>query len=189
MTDKKNYYIHPGSIVDTDKIGKNTKIWAFVHILEDVTIGENCNICDFCYVESKVKIGNNVTIKNGVSLWEGVEIEDDVFVGPNAAFTNDKKPRSKVYPEKYLKTKIKKGAAIGANATILPGIIIGCYSMVGAGSVVTKNVDDFTIVTGNPAKFKKYICTCTRKLDFKNDYFECLCGEKYKLINNLVVRI
>jgi len=190
LTDKKYYYIHPSSIVDTDKIGKNTKIWAFVHILNDVTIGKNCNICDYCFLESKVKIGNNVTIKNGVSLWEGIEIGDNVFIGPNASFTNDKKPRSKVHPEKYLITKIKKGAAVGANATILPGITIGCFSMVGAGSVVTKNVEDFTMVVGNPAVFKSFICKCAESFRLNNNnLYTCSCGESYKLESGKIINI
>ena len=186
---KRNYFVHVGAIVETKNIGQDTTIWGFVHILKNARIGKNCNICAFCFIENEVIIGNYVTVKSGVYLWDGITIEDYVFIGPSATFTNDKKPRSKVYPEKYLETIIETGASIGANSTIIPGITIGKYSMVGAGSVVTKNVEDFTLVTGNPAKFKKYICTCTRKLDFKNDYFECLCGEKYKLINNSIVKI
>lgn len=183
------YFTHKNSIVETKNIGRDTKIWAFVHILKDVIIGKNCNICDFCYIEDGVRIGDNVTIKNGVYLWDGILIEDDVFIGPSVVFTNDLKPRSKVYPEKYLKTLIKKGASIGANATILPGLTIGQYSMVAAGSVVTKNVNDFEMVAGNPAEFKHYICKCTANIEFKDNYFECVCGQKYKLCNNKVLNI
>ena len=186
---QKEYFIHPNSIIDTKDIGKNTRIWAFVHILKDVRIGTNCNICDHCFIEGNVFIGNNVTIKSGVYLWDGITIEDNVFIGPNVVFTNDKKPRSKVYPDKYLKTIIKESASLGANSTILPGIIIGKYSMIGAGSVVTKNVDDFTLVTGNPAFFKSFICKCTEEIKFKNNLYNCSCGEKYKLISGKVIKI
>ena len=189
MPDKNKYFIYPNSIVETKAIGKNTKIWAFVHILENVKIGNNCNICDHCFIENNVTIGNNVTIKSGVYLWDGISIKDDVFIGPNVVFTNDKKPRSKVHLINYPETTIKKGASLGANSTILPGIKIGQYSMIGAGSVVTKDVDDFTLVIGNPASFKSYICKCTKEIKFTNKKYTCTCGKKYKLELGKVVNI
>ena len=146
------YFVHKNAIVETKNIGKGTKIWAFCNILRGARIGENCNICDGCFVERDVVIGNNVTIKNGVYLWDGILVEDDVFIGPNATFTNDKFPRSKNTNYKQEKTLLKKGCSIGANAIILPGIIIGKSAMVGAGAVVTKDVPDFALVYGNPAK-------------------------------------
>ncbi len=154
---KKNYYIHPKSLCETNKIGEGTRIWAFTHLLPGATIGENCNICDFVFIENDVVIGNNVTIKSGVQLWDGLVLEDDVFIGPNATFTNDIFPRSKVYNEKFLTTIIKKGASVGANATILPGIKIGQNSMIGAGSVVISDVPNNCVVVGNPAKIVKRI--------------------------------
>jgi len=144
--------IHSLADVKTDKIGDNTSIWQFCVILKDAEIGSNCNINCNVFVENDVKIGNNVTIKSGVQIWDGVTIEDDVFIGPNVTFTNDIFPRSKKYPEKFEKTIIKKGASIGANATIIAGITIGNNAMIGAGSVITKNVPNNEVWVGNPAK-------------------------------------
>ena len=147
--------IHKLSDVQTTQIGERTTIWQYVVILPGAIIGNECNICAHTFIENDVKIGNRVTVKSGVFLWDGLVIEDDVFIGPCVAFTNDKQPRSKQYPEKFLKTTIKKGASLGANATILPGITIGEGAMVGAGAVVTKDVAPFTVVVGNPAEILK----------------------------------
>lgn len=149
-------FIHESSFVATKKIGNGTTIWAFCNILKNAQIGENCNICDHTFIENDVVLGNNVTVKCGVQLWDGIRIEDGVFIGPNATFSNDKFPRSKKYPKKFLMTIIKKNASIGANATILPGLIIGESAMVGAGAVVTKNVPENAIVVGNPATIVGY---------------------------------
>ena len=145
-------FIHPLSDVASKNIGENTRIWQFAVVLEGAAIGSNCNICAHTLIENDVSIGNNVTVKSGVYLWNGIVLEDDVFVGPNATSTNDKTPRSKQYPAEFLKTVVRKGASIGANATILPGIELGEYCMVGAGAVVTKNVPAKSIVVGNPAR-------------------------------------
>lgn len=178
-----NYFVHPNALVESVNIGAKTRIWAFAHVLNNVTIGEDCNLGDYVFVESGVKIGNRVTIKNGISLWEGLTIEDDVFLGPNAVFTNDMFPRSKRHSGSYLKTLIKKGASIGANATILCGISIGCYSLIGAGAVVTKSVPDFALVTGNPASFKYWISITGEKLKFDlNNSAVDSEGNKYKFI-------
>ena len=131
--------IHKLADVLSTNIGKDTKIWQFCVILPKAIIGKNCNICSHCFIENEVKIGDNVTIKNGVRIYDGVEIEDDVFIGPNVSFTNDKFPRSKQY-KSFPKTIVKKGASIGANATILPGVSIGENAMVAAGSVVRKDL-------------------------------------------------
>lgn len=149
--------IHKLADVQTKHIGKDTNIWQFCVVLPDATIGENCNICANVFIENDVFVGNNVTIKCGVQLWNGVTLEDNVFVGPNVTFTNDLFPRSKVYPEKFLKTIIKNGASIGANSTILCGITIGENAMIGAGSVVTKDVPAGEVWYGNPARFIRKI--------------------------------
>lgn len=152
-----SYFEHPNAIVESKHIGDGTRIWAFSHILPGARIGEDCNICDHTFLENDVVIGNRVTIKCGVQIWDGVTVEDDVFIGPNATFTNDPQPRSKRYPTEFSKTLIRKSASIGANATILPGLTIGMNAMVGAGAVVTKNVPPNAIVAGNPARIRGYI--------------------------------
>ena len=150
-------FIHPLADVKSQKIGQKTKIWQFSVVLQNAMIGENCNICAHTLIENDVIIGNNVTIKSGVYVWDGITLEDNVFIGPCVAFTNDKKPRSKQYPDSFAKTVIAEGASIGANATILPGIKIGKNALVGAGAVVTKDVPENAIVIGNPAFIKGYI--------------------------------
>lgn len=157
------YYKHPHSLVETENVGLGTRIWAFAHILPNVTIGKDCNICDHVFIESGVTLGDRVTVKCGVQLWDGVTLEDDVFIGPNATFTNDIFPRSKKYPTSFLKTLIKKGASIGANATILPGITIGANAMIGAGTVVLNDVPENAIVVGNPARIVGYTDTPTKE--------------------------
>lgn len=149
--------IHALSDVQSKSIGENTRVWQFSVILEGAKIGANCNICAHTMIENDVCIGNNVTIKSGVYVWDGITICNDVFIGPCVAFSNDKFPRSKQYPEAFAKTIIKDGASIGANATILPGLIIGKKAMVGAGAVVTRNVPDYAVVVGNPAKIIRYM--------------------------------
>jgi UDP-2-acetamido-3-amino-2,3-dideoxy-glucuronate N-acetyltransferase len=150
------YSQHPAAIVESSRIGDRTRIWAFAHILPGAKIGEDCNICDHVFIENDVVIGNRVTVKCGVQLWDGLAVEDDVFIGPNATFTNDTFPRSKKHPEKYKRTVIRRGASIGANATILPGIEIGRNAMVGAGAVVTRSVPPNAVVVGNPARIMGY---------------------------------
>jgi len=144
--------LHKLSDVQSTNIGENTNVWQFSVILPGAVIGSNCNICAHTLIENDVVIGNRVTVKSGVYIWDGITLEDDVFIGPCVAFTNDKKPRSKVYPEHFARIIVKKGASIGANATILPGITIGEGAMVGAGAVVTKDVPAHTTVVGNPAR-------------------------------------
>ena len=154
---EEKYYKHPQAIVESVKIGERTRVWAFAHILPGAEIGKDCNICDGVFIENEVKLGDRVTVKSGVQLWDGVTIEDDVFIGPNATFTNDLFPRSKHFPEKFEKTLVCKGASLGANSTILAGIVIGSNAMVGAGAVVTRDVPPNAIVIGNPAFIKGYI--------------------------------
>lgn len=145
-------FLHPLADIQTDNIGEETSIWQFCVILPGAVIGKNCNICSHCFIENQVIIGNNVTIKCGVQIWDGITIEDSVFIGPNVTFCNDKYPVSGNKNYIMEKTRIKKGASIGGNATILPGIIIGEQAIVGAGAVVTKNVAPYSIVYGNPAR-------------------------------------
>ena len=155
----KDTFVHPGAICETTEIGEGTRIWAFAHVLPDARIGRDCNICDNVFIENDVIVGNRVTVKCGVQLWDGLRVEDDVFIGPNATFSNDRFPRSKVRPATFLRTTLRKGASIGANATILPGIEIGPGAMVGAGAVVTHNVPANAIVIGNPARISGYVPT------------------------------
>lgn len=150
-----NNFIHDKALVEEGAvIGSDTRVWAFAHILPKAVIGNHCNICDHVFIENDVIIGDRVTIKCGVQIWDGLRIEDDVFIGPNATFTNDPFPRSKQEYE-LMGTRVKKGASVGANATILPGITIGEMAMVGAGAVVTRDVPPRMLVAGNPAKIIK----------------------------------
>lgn len=152
-----NYFVHEKGLCDSQNIGEGTRIWAFAHVLPDARLGKECNICDHVFIENDVILGDRVTVKCGVQLWDGITVEDDVFIGPNASFTNDLFPRSKVYPEQFLRTVIGRGASIGANATILPGIQVGARAMVGAGAVVTRSVPPNAIVVGNPARIVGYV--------------------------------
>lgn len=149
--------IHPLSDVHCQTIPASTKIWQYVVVLKNADIGENCNICSHCYIENDVKIGNNVTVKCGVYLWDGITVEDNVFIGPNVTFTNDKYPRSRNHSFKLKRTVIKTGASIGAGSIILGGVTIGQNAMIGAGSVVTKDVPGNELWLGNPAKFVRNI--------------------------------
>ncbi|MDT0355415.1 WxcM-like domain-containing protein [Herbaspirillum huttiense F1] len=151
-----SFYVHPNALCESAQIGENTRIWAFAHILPQAVIGSDCNICDGVFVENDVVVGDRVTIKCGVQLWDGVHLENDVFVGPNVTFTNDLRPRSKQYPASFEKTLVCEGASIGANATILPGLVIGRSAMIGAGAVVTQSVPPYAIVVGNPARITGY---------------------------------
>lgn len=166
------------SDVQSEQIGEDTQIWQYCVVLEGAVIGENCNINCHVFIENDVVIGNNVTVKPGVQIWDGLRIEDDVFIGPNVTFTNDLTPRSKQPPEEFAKTFIKKGASIGANATIIAGITIGEYAMIGAGSLVNKNIPPFTLWYGNPAKHKGYVTKdgTTVSMDLKDK-----TGKKYQL--------
>ena len=182
------YYAHPTAIVESDSIGEGTKIWHFVHIREGAKIGKNCNIGKGVYIDRDVEIGNNVKIQNFVSIYKGVKIEDDVFIGPSATFTNDLYPRAfSWYDDKIVPTLVKRGASIGANSTILCGVTIGEYAMVGAGSVVTKDVPPFALVYGNPAVLKGFVCYCGMKLervveeDDKKVIYRCSCGRELEI--------
>ncbi len=149
-------FVHENALLESEQVGGGTRVWAFAHILPGARIGADCNICDHTFIENDVVIGDRVTIKPGVQLWDGIRIEDDVFVGPNATFTNDPAPRSKQYLDDHPITVVRRGASIGANATILPGLTIGQYAMVGAGAVVTRSVPPYAVVVGSPARITRY---------------------------------
>lgn len=159
--------IHPLSDCKSTNIPDSTNVWQYCVIFPNARIGENCNICSHCLVENDVIIGNNCTIKSGVQLWNGIELEDNVFIGANCTFTNDMYPRSKNKVWELLRTKICEGASIGAGSVILPGLIIGSHAMVGAGSVVTQDVPKNTLWMGNPARMKGYITKDNITLDLQ----------------------
>lgn len=156
MSVNRNFFVHGHALCESENIGQDTRVWAFAHILPGATLGRECNVCDNVFIENDVIIGDRVTLKCGVQIWDGITIEDDVFIGPNATFTNDIFPRSKVYPQAFARTIIRKGASLGANCTILPGITIGINAMIGAGAVVTRSIPPNAIVVGNPAKIIGY---------------------------------
>lgn len=168
-------FIHEKALVETSSIGAGTRIWAFAHVMPDVCVGEECNICDHAFVESGVRIGKGVTIKNNVLVWKGVELADYTFIGPNVVFTNDLRPRSSRMPlmkerglfkdEWLVKTVVEEGVSIGANATIVAGVILGRYCMVGAGSVVTKDVEPHALVMGNPARIVGFVDEAGERVD------------------------
>lgn len=151
------YFVHELSDVQTKKIGEHTRIWQYCVILPEATIGANCNICSHCFIENEVIIGDRVTVKFFTELCDGVTVEDDVFIGPHVSFLNDTKPRSQQHLNEYPKIVIQKGASIGGKVTLLPGITVGEKAMVGAGSVVTKNVPPGELWVGNPARFIRKI--------------------------------
>lgn len=150
-------FVHPQAICETEEVGAKSRIWAFSYILKGARIGRDANICSHVFIEGDVVIGDRVTIKSGVQLWDGLRIEDDVFIGPNATFTNDAFPRSKQTPSSFLETKICSGASVGANATIMGGLTVGRNAMVGAGAVVTRSVPPNAIVVGNPSRIQGYV--------------------------------
>jgi UDP-2-acetamido-3-amino-2,3-dideoxy-glucuronate N-acetyltransferase len=180
----KTVLVHRQAVVEQGAvIGEGTRVWAFAHILKGAIIGAECNICDHTFIEEGVRMGNRVTLKCGVALWKGMLLEDDVFIGPDAVFTNDKRPRSRKYPGEFLKTLLKEGCSIGANSTVLPDLTIGRWAMVGAGAVVTRSVPDYGLVYGNPARLKGWVCRCgARLVPTVNADLACACGVTYRRI-------
>ena len=176
-------YIHPAAIVDPDvQVGARSRIWAFAHLLSGAIVGEDCNICDHTFIEGGVRLGDRVTVKCGVYLWKGIIAESDVFIGPAAVFTNDPRPRSQRHLHAHPETLLQVGCSIGAGAIILPGLVIGRYSMVGAGAVVTRNVPDHGLVYGNPAELRGWICACGANLSGESGKVtKCECGRSLLL--------
>ena len=187
-----NYFIHESSLVDEPcKIGKGTKIWHFSHIMQNSVIGKNCNIGQNVVISPNVVLGNNVKVQNNVSIYTGVICENNVFLGPSMVFTNVINPRSSlIRKDEFLKTLVKEGASIGANATIICGNSIGEYSLVGAGAVITKDVIPYSLVVGNPAKQIGWVSEYGHRLNFENGFATCFeSKQKYQLHNNKVSRI
>ncbi len=175
-------FVHPMALCESETVGPGTRIWAFAHVLKGAVIGVDCNIGDHAYVEGGAVIGDRVTVKNHVMVWDRVTIEDDVFLGPNAVLTNDRVPRveNPTPPEDFLPTLIRKGATIGANATVVCGVTIGTQAFVGAGTVVIDNVPAHALVVGNPARLIGWVCRCGDRL---SEGFECACGNRYRYVS------
>lgn len=188
----KDYFVHDSSYVDENvKIGKGTKIWNFSHILRDSQIGKNCIIGQNVMIGSEVKIGDGCKIQNNVSIYKDVTLEDDVFCGPSCVFTNVINPRAFISRKKeFRKTLVKKGATIGANATVVCGNNIGNYAFIGSGAVVTNDVPDFALVYGNPARLQGWMCECGIKLEFKEDKAVCkACNKEYAKKDNIIKKV
>jgi len=170
---------HPTALVASKEVGEGTRIWAFVNILAGAKIGRDCNICDRCFIENDVVLGDRVTVKCGVSLYDGLVLEDGVFVGPGVIFSNDPRPRSGQHLESYPRTLVREAASLGAGSILLPGITVGRFAMVGAGSLVTRDVPDFALVYGSPAQVHGHVCRCANTLRFENGSTACSCGRRY----------
>lgn len=188
--------IHESAYVEDAEIGEGTKIWHFVHIRKGAKIGKNCNIGKGVYIDTNVKIGNNCKIQNFATIYQGVEIGNDVFIGPHVCFTNDIYPRSFIWnEEKLTKTIVKDGASIGANTTIVAGVTIGKYAMIGAGSVVTKDIPDYALAFGNPAKIKGFVCKCGKKAVKKMEKKKTVilkcpeCGEEIEIKREIFEKV
>jgi acetyltransferase-like isoleucine patch superfamily enzyme len=180
--------IHPKSDVQSKNIGEGTSIWQYVVILEEARIGSDCNISCHVFIENDVKLGDRVTVKSGVQLWDGLRVKDDVFIGPNVTFANDKYPRSKQYPDQYQNTFINEHSSIGAAATILGGSVIGAFAMVGAGAVVTKDVPERALVVGNPAKIVGWVNTDGSQMEKRNGCWVDTDGQEWVERNKKIIR-
>jgi UDP-2-acetamido-3-amino-2,3-dideoxy-glucuronate N-acetyltransferase len=189
-------YIHPKAIVESEKIGDGTRIWAFAHVMKDVVIGKNCNVGEHCFLETGATVGSNVTIKNGNMIWEGVTLEDGTFIGPGVFFTNDLYPRSPRLPQAHaryqgkgwlVRTVVQYGASIGAGAVVVAGITVGSFAMIGAGAVVTKDVSPHALVVGTPARVIGWVCQCGHRLALGRGEARCSeCGTEYAKAGDLV---
>lgn len=171
-------YVHPKALCESEDVGSGTRVWAFAHVMPGASIGAGCNIGGSCFVEDGAVLGSGVTLKNGVAVWRGVTIEDDVFIGPNVVFTNDLRPRAEVKLDvaELRPTLVRRGATIGANATVVCDTTIGSYAFVGAGAVVILDVPDHGLVVGNPARSIGWACRCGLRLPSS---LSCTCGRSY----------
>ncbi|MBI3986182.1 MAG: N-acetyltransferase [Lentisphaerae bacterium] len=175
----KNVFVHPAAMLDTTRIGSGTRIWEQSHVMKGARVGRRCNICAGSFIENGAVVGDNVVIKNGVCVWKGVTIEDGAFIGSGAVLTNEREPRSG-FPKALARTRICQGATIGAGAVLVAPVKVGRYATVGAGAVVTRDVPDFTLVFGNPAKPRGFMCVCGRRLNElpKKTKTRCVCGAR-----------
>jgi len=182
MARDPSVFVHERALCESDDIGPRTRVWAFAQVMKGARVGADCNICGHAFLETGAVLGDRVTVKNAVLLWDKVTVEDDVFLGPNVVFTNDMNPRAafKKPPERFLPTRVRKGASIGANATIVCGTAIGEQAFVGAGSVVIRDVPAHALVVGNPARRIGWMCACGEKLD---KTLACACGRRYRLVD------
>jgi UDP-2-acetamido-3-amino-2,3-dideoxy-glucuronate N-acetyltransferase len=171
-------FVHPQGLCESDQVGEGTRVWAFAHVLPGAVVGAGCNVCDHAFIEGGARVGDRVTIKNAVLVWDGVTVEDEVFLGPNMVFTNDLWPRAAVKkgPGEFVPTLVRRGATIGANATIVCGTTIGPHAFVAAGAVVTRDVPAHALVAGNPARPRGWVCTCGTRL---SEDLRCTCGCEY----------
>ncbi|MDQ1436393.1 MAG: UDP-2-acetamido-3-amino-2,3-dideoxy-glucuronate N-acetyltransferase [Acidimicrobiaceae bacterium] len=180
MTLPDSVFVHPAALCESDQIGPRTRVWAFAHVMPGAVVGADCNVCDHAFIESGAVVGNGVTVKNNVLVWDRVCIEDDVFLGPNAVFTNDLRPRASIKKghDGLAPTVVRRGATIGANATIVCGTTIGEGAFVAAGAVAAADVAPYSLVAGNPARHKAWVCWCGEVLA---DDLACGCGRSYAL--------
>ena len=182
MTRDPSVFVHQMGLCESDEVGPSTRIWAFAHVMAGARVGANCNVGDHAFIERGAIVGNRVTVKNNVLIWDKVTIEDDVFLGPNAVFTNDRNPRAHVKKASVdlVPTLVRRGATVGANVTIVCGVVIGEYAFVGAGALVASDVPAFALVVGNPARRHAWVCVCGERLPAE---LSCSCGRRYREVS------
>lgn len=180
MGAENRVFVHPLGLCESDRVGAGTRVWAFAHVLSGATVGSECNICDHVFIEGGVTIGDRVTVKNGVLLFEGVTVEDEVFLGPAVVFTNDLRPRAAIKRSRaeFLPTLVRRGASLGAGVVVVSGVTIGPYALIGAGTVVTRDVPAHALVVGNPGRQTGWVCRCGTKLG--QDLLCGNCGRPYR---------